>query len=205
MLWRSVSLMLAVVTALPVAGQALPWNRSPDSDAFPPFQKPLEVTGTVSMAELRNPLRGKALEMLLTAEKHLRSGETGLGMEVLRTALKNPEAAPVALGFLGTEHLRQGLADVAVVELEQSVQLRPDDATTQSNLAYALFLKGQDEQGLKHARKAVQLDPGRPKSRLVLGRLLLRLGRVEEAKFHLRIAAEELPGAGLLLEELSKP
>jgi len=197
--------MVAVVTALPVAGQTLPWNRSPEQDAFPPFQKPPEVTGTVSLAELRDPLKGKALEMLLTAEKQLRSGETGRALEGLRTALKNPQAAPIALGFLGTEHLRQGLIDTAVVELEQSVRLRPGDATTQSNLAYALFLEGRDEQGLKHARRAVQLDPGRPKSRLVLGRLLLRLGRVEEAKFHLRIAAEELPGAGLVLEELSKP
>ena len=205
MWWRSVCLMVAIVTTLPVVGQALPWNRSPEPDAFPPFQRPLEASGTVSLAELRDPLKGKALEMLLTAEKQLRSGETRRALEVLRTARKNPQAAPVALGFLGTEHLRQGLTDAAVVELEQSVQLRPGDATTQSNLAYALFLEGRDEQGLAHARKAVQLDPARPKSRFVLGRLLIRLGRIEEAKFHLRIAAEELPGAGLVLEELSKP
>lgn len=200
--WRCVFLTMVVMTVLPVAGQEPVWNRQLESDPFPPFQRPVEVAGTVSLAELRNPLKGAALNLLHAAEKHLGSGDTGRGMEILRTALANPQAAPLALGFLGTEHLKQGLTDTAIVELGQSVDLLPGNALTQSNLAYALFVKGQNEQGLEHARKAVQLDPGRPKSRYVLGQLLTRLGRLEEAKFHLRIAALDISGARQLLENL---
>jgi len=202
--WLYVSLTMVLATVLPVDGQGITWSRPLEADPFAPFVRPVEGGGTVSLAELQNPLKGKALEMLLTAEKHLRSGETDRGMEMLRTAVANPQAAPTALGLLGTEHLRQGLNDTALVELEQSVHLMPGNAITQSNLAYALFLKGRDEEGVVHARKALQLDPGGLKSRYVLGKLLLRLGRLEEAKFHLRIAATDIISAGVLLKKLEQ-
>ena len=58
---------------------------------------------------------------------------------------------------------------------------------------------GRSDEGLKEARKALQLDPGRPRYRYVIGQLLLQMDRLEEAKFHLKRAAEEIPGARVLL------
>jgi predicted Zn-dependent protease len=55
------------------------------------------------------------------------------------------------------------------------------------------------EEGLVQARRAIQLDPGRPKTRFVLGQILLAMDRKEEAEFHLKRAAEEISGARKLL------
>lgn len=53
---------------------------------------------------------------------------------------------------------------------------------------------------MQEARKALQLDPGRPKSRLVLGMLLLQQGSHDaEAVRHLEVVAREIPSAHLEL------
>jgi predicted Zn-dependent protease len=91
---------------------------------------------------------------------------------------------------------------VALSELEQAVHLLPGLPENRSNLAYVLCLKGQTERGLEEARKALQLDPGRPKTRLVLGMLLLQQGSHDlEAVKHLQAAAEEIPGAHQVLAQ----
>ena len=41
----------------------------------------------VSVEELRNPLTGKSLHMILTAQEHLKSGQRERGMEELRAAM----------------------------------------------------------------------------------------------------------------------
>jgi Flp pilus assembly protein TadD len=66
-------------------------------------------------------------------------------------------------------------------------------------LAYALGAKGRNEEALKAALKALQLDPGKAKTRYVVGQLLLQMGRTEEAEFHLKKAAPEVTGAQALL------
>jgi Tfp pilus assembly protein PilF len=155
---------------------------------------------TVSVEELRKPLKGKALHLLLTAQEHLRSGQRERGIEELRRALGEPEAMPYAMSMLGSEHLRIGQLDVALHELEQAVELLPGRPEIHSNFAYALGLKGQTERGLTEVRKALQLDAGRPKTRLVLGMLLLQQGAHDaEALKHLEAAAEEIPDAHLVL------
>jgi tetratricopeptide (TPR) repeat protein len=154
----------------------------------------------VSVEELRHPLSGKSLHALLTARKHLKSGQHERGLQELREAMKDPSAMPYAISMLGVEHLYAGQLDVAIGELEQAVQLLPGQLENHSNLAYALCLKGQTERALEEARKALQLDPGRATTRLVLGTVLLQQGSHDaEALQHLRVAAEEIPGVHLEL------
>lgn len=154
----------------------------------------------VSVEELRNPLKGAPLRAILTAREHLKSGQHERGMQELREAMSDPVAMPYAISMLGIEHLRvAGQLDTAVVELEQAVRKLPVPEN-HSNLAYALYLQGQTERGLKEARKALQLDGGRPKTRLVLGMLLLQQGSHDaEAVQQLQTAAQETPSAHLVL------
>ena len=155
--------------------------------------------GVVSVEELRNPLTGKSLRAILTAREHLKSGQHERGMQELREALKDPVAMPYAISMLGVEHLKAGQVDAALGELEQAVLLLPQPEI-RSNLAFALYLKGQTERGLKEVRKALQLDGGNPKTRLVLGMLLLQQGSHDaEAIQQLQAAAEETPAAHLVL------
>ena len=137
--------------------------------------------------------------MILTAQQHLRSGQHERGMQELRDALKDPVAMPYALSMLGAEHLKAGQLDPALSELEQAIQSLPR-AEIRSNLAYALYLKGQTERGLEEARTAFKLDGGKPKTRLVLGMLLLQQGSHEAEAIHqLEVASQGSPDAHLIL------
>ena len=155
--------------------------------------------GVVSVEEARNPLTGKSLHTILTAQEHLRSGQHERGMQELRDAMKDPVAMPYAITILGGEHVKAGQLDIALDELEQAIHLMPR-ATTYSNLAYALYLKRQTERGLEQVRKAIRMDGGKPKTRLVLGMLLLQQGSHDaEAIQNLQAAAPENPDAHLIL------
>jgi len=156
--------------------------------------------GTVSVEELRNPLSGKSLRTILSAQQRLRAGQRIQGLQELRQAMNDPIAMPYAISMLGAEHIRAGEYAVALRELQQAVKLLPGRAENLSNLAYVLYLTGHNEEGVAEARKALQLDPARPKTRLVLGMLLLRQGSHEaEAIAHLQAATQEIPSAHLAL------
>ena len=155
--------------------------------------------GVVSVEELRHPLTGKSLRMIVTAQQHLKSGQRERGLQELRDALNDPAAMPYAISMLGSEHLRAGQWDAALSEMEEAVRIMPR-SENHSNLAYALYLKGQTERGLKEVRKALQMDGGKPKTRMVLGMLLLQQGSHDaEAIKNLLQASEEIPGAHLEL------
>jgi predicted Zn-dependent protease len=157
-------------------------------------------SGAVSVEELRYPLTGKSLRAIVTAQKHLKSGQQERGLQELRDAMSDPSAMPYAISMLGVEHLKTGQLDAALSELEKAVRLLPGRPENRSNLAFALLLKGQTERGLEQARKALQLDPARPKTRMVLGMLLLQQGSHDaEAVQYLQVAAEEIPSAHLVL------
>ena len=155
----------------------------------------------VSVEELRNPLQGDSLRAILAAQKHLKSGQRERGMEELRAALSDPTAMPYAISMLGVEHLKARQLDSALGELEKAVHLLPQ-SQNHSNLAFVLYLKGQTERGLVEVRKALQLDGGQPKTRLVLGLLLLQQGSHDaEAVQQLQAAAQENPDAHLVLAQ----
>jgi len=154
----------------------------------------------VSVEELRNPVPDKSLRALMTAQEHLKSGQHERGIQELRDAMRDPVTMPLAVSMMGVEHLRTGQFDLALTELEQAVKLLPGKPENHANLAYALAIKGENERGLLEVRKALQMDGGQPKTRMVLGMLLLQQGaHDEEALRHLRVAAEEVPGAHLVL------
>lgn len=155
--------------------------------------------GAVTVEELRNHLTGSSLRAIVKAREHLKSGQRERGMRELRDAMKDPVAMPYALGMLGEEHLKAGQVDAALGELEQAVLLLPRPEI-RSNLAYALYLKRETGRGLQEVRKALQLDGGKPKTRLVFGMLLLQQGSHDaEAIRQLQAAAEGSPSAHLVL------
>jgi tetratricopeptide (TPR) repeat protein len=157
--------------------------------------------GTISVQELLHPLGGKGLRAIQKAEALLAKGESVKAMESLRAAMRYPDAEPHALGLLGTEHLKKGDLDTAILELEHAVQMLPSTAAFQSNLALALALRGRNEEGLIVARKALKLNPGAAKTRYVMAHLLLRMGYRDEAEFHLKMAAAEFPAARMTLNQ----
>ena len=63
-------------------------------------------------------------------------------MQELRDAISDPAAMPYAISMLGVEYLKDGQVDLG--ELEQAIPLLPRPEI-HSNLAYALYLKGETE------------------------------------------------------------
>ena len=168
---------------------------------FSSFAVTLSAQGVVSVEELRRPLTGNSLRAISTAQEHLKSGQRERGIEELRQAMNDPVAMPYAISILGAEHLKTGQTDTALLELEQAVHLLPRPEN-HSNLALALYRTGNTERGLGEVRKALRLDPGKSKTRLVLGLLLLQQGSHDaQAIRNLEAAAEEVPRAHLVLAQ----
>lgn len=155
--------------------------------------------GTISLRELQRPLEGKALRLLEKAKDSFKRGDVQRGMEQARAAEQYPAAEPYALAIVANEYLRAGDFASAISKYERATMILPEKPEFHSNFAYALASTGRFEEAHREAKMALKLDPGRLKTRLVMGQILLHLGRKEEAEFHLKKAAVELPGARELL------
>ena len=213
-LTRSVSIAIALAGSL--SAQSLSFANATaftgadgsDMSAFTGGQYRTPVSGepgTISVRELERPLEGKGLNVIQRAKELLASGDSAKAMEQLRIAMRDPVAEPYALSILGAEHLKHGDFESAIRELEVAVRALPGMAANHSNLAYALGVKGRNEEALIAARKALQLDPGRPRTRYVLAQILMQKGEWKEAEFHLRKAAPEVSGAQQLLAKYFSP
>lgn len=169
-----------------------------------PVQPQGFASGSVSLAELQNPLRGDARDSIQRGQKLLNQDRIEEGLAVLQQALEDAAARPWAVSMLGVTYLKAGAIHSAILFLEQAVDLVPGRVANQSNLAYALGLTGEYGRATQHALKALQLDPSRAKTRYVLGWLLMKQGEQEEGAYHLRLAAEQLDSAKALLAELNR-
>jgi Flp pilus assembly protein TadD len=163
------------------------------------FHSPFD-RGSVSVQELAHPINSKRLRLLDEARKKLATGNTAAGMTQLRQAATDPLIEPYALSILGSEHLKQGEMGAAYEELGAAVRLLPGLAANHANFAVVLRIRGEHQQALKEAQKALQLEPGKPGVRVILARILLVLNRKEEARFHL-VRATEIPAARALLAQ----
>lgn len=174
------------------------------SNAEIPWTRPADIRGpaglgTISLQEVKHPLEGKGLRLLVEAQRLVEKGERASALVQIRAAMQEPSAEPYAISMLAAEHLKQGDVVTAEQELRTAVAMLPGLAANRSNLAYALGVLQRNEEALLHARKAVQLDPANARTRFVIGRILLQLGQREEAEFHLRKAAPDHEGARKLL------
>ena len=155
--------------------------------------------GSISVRELQHPLEGKALRLLEKAMLSFAKGDAQHGMDQARAAEAYPAAEPFALALEANEYLRAGDFASAIPKYERATMILPEKPEFHSNFAYALASTGRFEEAHREAKMALKLDPGRTKARLVMGQILLQLGRKEEAEFHLKKAAMDLSVARELL------
>ena len=82
----------------------------------------------------------------------------------------------------------------AARDLRRAVELNPRYVAARQWLSYYLvFIEGQFEEGVAHARRAVELDPLAPLLVMQLGMTLMGAGRHEEAAAPLKRAGELAP------------
>ncbi len=110
-----------------------------------------------------------------------RMGRHAESEEALRSALEvAPESVEGQL-HLGLSLLRRGRHTDALGPLERAMALAPDRGDVAFYLGEGWYHAGQLDQALLALERATELTPNDPRAYKLLGRLLDRMGRTEEA------------------------
>ena len=87
----------------------------------------------------------------------------------------------VALNNLGIVFLDKGQLDKAIANLQEAIDLRPENGPAHDNQAKALLQKGRLPEAMVHYRKFLEIQPGNVEARNTLGTALIQQGRVSDA------------------------
>jgi tetratricopeptide (TPR) repeat protein len=108
------------------------------------------------------------------------------------TLAKNP-VAWMAHNNLGNVLTDRGKLPEAIQHLEQSIQLKPDNAEAYFNLGNALARQGKLSEAIQYYEQAIQIKPNYAAAYDILGNALAGQGRVSEAIQHYLRAIELKP------------
>jgi TolB-like protein/Tfp pilus assembly protein PilF len=148
---------------------------------------------------------GRALERALEidpmlAEAHARMalylnrvrGEHAAAEAAFARAVELAPNDPLVLGYRWSRALRDGRLVEATEISRRSVVADPLSGLTRSNAAVVLLAAGQFEQGLAEFYRARELSLGDPRYIIEIGRALLLLGRLDEARSEAETVGEGL-------------
>lgn len=83
---------------------------------------------------------------------------------------------------LGAHFFRIGVYDLAVAEFRKAARLLPSSPVSYFNLACAYHACHREEEAIGALRRAISLDAGHTKARLLLGQLLRARGDIGAAR-----------------------
>jgi tetratricopeptide (TPR) repeat protein len=92
----------------------------------------------------------------------------------------------------------------AAIVLERADRLEPGKASILEALGRAYYNSGQHEPARGTFERVLELDPSAPYAHYALGQSLKRLGRLDEAGTHLRMAVALSPESALYRDALSR-
>ena len=164
---------------------------------------PAADSATISLAQLRHKIPGKALAAFSRALELARHREWQQGASELEAAVNlDPEFAD-AHGNLGVHYVMLEHLNQAITEFRRAIALDSATSLHHSNLALAYLLLHKSGEAKTEAQTAVLLDSRNAPGQYLLG-FLLAQNPVErgEAQKHLTYAAEEIPYAHLALMSL---
>lgn len=104
-----------------------------------------------------------------------------------RKLSKNEQLAELRMA-LGAGYLQEGALDVALQELEQSLQLNPRNAKAHATMALLQLRLGKPQAAGEHYRRALALAPSDPEIRNNYGVYLCSQGQAREADAQFRCA-----------------
>lgn len=160
-------------------------------------------SGAISAAELLHPPSKTAIRHFAAAEKFSHAGEHSKAVAELQKAVELSPYYTAAWVNLGAEQLYLSHAQEGLQALERASQIGPVTVILLSDLAYAQFCVGRNQEGARSARAALNLDPSHPAAHYLLALFLLRDPRTAaEAVHHLEIAAQTLKSARVELDRL---
>ncbi|MEZ5125788.1 MAG: tetratricopeptide repeat protein [Thermoleophilia bacterium] len=102
----------------------------------------------------------------------------------------------------GMRYLEQRHPAQAAMLLRRALRLEPSKNSIREGLAQAEYAMGKHEEAAALFTEMVGAAPDDDYGQYCLGRCLIALGRVEEARAHLRLARALKPGSPLYREQL---
>jgi tetratricopeptide (TPR) repeat protein len=160
-------------------------------------------SGTVSLRELKRPVKKQALRCIADAQRYTQKNEPLKALAKLEDAVQIDPEFRDAHTNLGAAYARAGRLEEAMQHFRRALEIGPPDVIVYSNLAWGSAALRQASQAEAFGRKAIALDASNAKAHLVLGSALaMQPGKEAEAVAQLKIAAPEEPKALLLIERL---
>jgi putative PEP-CTERM system TPR-repeat lipoprotein len=140
--------------------------------------------------------------VIALANFYLESNEPKEALPVLQDALNaNPDRQDL-LDLLGTTYMRLNDRAQAMETYEKLLRLNPKSAATHYRVG-ELRLQAKDETAaIQNFRKSAELQPDAPEPQIAIATVLVRQGKIDEAKKIAAALKKELPSsaAGLALE-----
>lgn len=100
-------------------------------------------------------------------------------------------ADPEDVKRAGNEQYKKGCFQEALTLYDRAVQLAPHKASYRSNRAAALTGLGKLPEAVRECEEAIKLDPTYFRAHQRLASLLLRLGRIQSAKKHVKLSGQQ--------------
>jgi tetratricopeptide (TPR) repeat protein len=161
---------------------------------------PPTVSGTVSLAQLRQPIQKKALSSFRASQKLFDRGDYDGALRELKRAIAASPGYVDAYRRLAALHFKLGLYEQALNEIAQAMNIAGPSPRDLSNMALADYNLGRYADSAEAARSALRLDPNYDPAHFVLGvTLAIDKRTMAESVPHLERAARTITSAKAIL------
>ena len=155
------------------------------------------------MRRLQQPVPKKALRLFVDAQRASESHRPLVAVAKLEEAIRIFPDYSEARCNLGVQYIRLSRFAEAVEQFDKAIAI---DATalSYSNLSYALLELGRIAEAEQAGRLAIAKDSSSGPAHYLLGIILARQRKTEEALYHLRVGARSMPKAHLEVAKMER-
>lgn len=122
------------------------------------------------------------------AKSYLASGQSEKAREQLEAVLLAQPGNAEANALLGSMELKSGKEEAALHMTEEALKRDPDNRTANENLAEISIREGKYPQAYAALEKLAKLEPKSSRVHFLLGRVLLKLGRQNDAEHEFELS-----------------
>jgi tetratricopeptide (TPR) repeat protein len=172
---------------------------------FPVKITPPPASGSVSVSQLRQPIRKKALSSFRASEKLFDRGDYEGAVHELETAIIVSPGYAAAYSSLAAAQIGLGHYEQALNDITRAMNIAGPNARDLSNMALADYNLGRYADSVEAARQALRLDSNYGPAHYVLGATLAMDRRtMPESVPHLELAARTIANAKAVLVIVQK-
>lgn len=164
------------------------WSNRLDSMGEPSVRQRLELLGEALRIAPDNAQVLQSIALLVGQDE----GSDPIAEEMLKKSLATGTAPAIVHFLLGTRAATEGNPEDAMNYLEQALRLNPNVPVVLNNLAWVLMEKGDIDNALVYAKKAVKLREFHPNFRETLGQILIKKAQKTDEEDIWRDAISEL-------------